>query len=167
MPLAGCVHLSGFRPSFQLEHQSAWKFRKEPAVKEKTSYQKPALIISAFLLLLCLASLLFLLHGRKGGHYAADIFQDGKLLQSIYLDDIRESRRFTITGGSGCVNEIEVRPGSIAIVSADCPDKLCVHQGFISDSRLPITCLPNRLVIQLRPVSDSPGASAAPDAVTY
>lgn len=136
-------------------------------MKADPSYQKPALIISAFLLLLCLASLLFLLNGRKGGHYAADIFQDGRLLQTINLDDVRESRRFTITGDSGCVNEIEVRPGSIAIVSADCPDKLCIHQGFISDSRLPITCLPNRLVIQLRPVSDVPDAAAEPDAVTY
>ena len=83
------------------------------------------------------------------------------------MDDIQEIGTFTVTGENGCVNEIEVRPGSIAIISADCPDKLCVHQGFISDSRLPITCLPNRLVIQLRPVSDSAETVAAPDAVAY
>lgn len=138
-------------------------------MKENLSYRKPALIIAAFLLVLCLASIVFLLSGREGGHYVADIFQNGILIQSIPLDDIQEIGTFTVTGENGCVNEIEVRPGSIAIISADCPDKLCVHQGFISDSRLPITCLPNRLVIQLRPVSDSdsPGAVAEPDAVAY
>ena len=88
------------------------------------------------------------------------------------MNDLSETGTFIIEGASGCVNEVEVRPGCIAIISADCPDKLCVHQGFISDSRLPITCLPNRLVIRLRPVSDSAASDSmesigALDAVTY
>ena len=87
------------------------------------------------------------------------------LIKNIYLSDVSETYTFTVQGENGCVNEIEVRPGSIAIISADCRDKICVHQGFISDAKLPITCLPNRLVIRLRPVSDSPGAE--PDAVAY
>lgn len=138
-------------------------------MKTDLSYRKPALAIAVFLLVLSLGSLVFLLPGRKASDYAADIFQDGILIETILLSEVREERTFTIEGDGGCVNEVAVRPGSIAIISADCPDKLCVHQGFISDSRLPITCLPNRLVIQLRPVSDSdsPGAAATPDAVTY
>lgn len=86
---------------------------------------------------------------------------------SIPLAEETESRTFTVEGDNGCVNEIEVRPGSIGIISADCPDKLCVGQGFISDTRLPITCLPNRLVIQLRPVSSGAEDTAAPDIITY
>lgn len=136
-------------------------------MKENTAYRKPAIAIAAFLLLLSAASLLFLLTERKGTVYAADIYQNGILIKTVLLDDIREPEIFTVEGENGCVNEIEVRPGSIAIISADCPDKLCVHQGFISDSRLPITCLPNRLVIQLRPVSDVPDAAADLDVITY
>ncbi len=141
-------------------------------MKENTSWRKPAAIITAFLLLLSIASLLYLLIGKNGTEYVADIFQDGILIKSIYLNDLSETGTFIVEGKSGCVNEVEVRPGCIAIVSADCPDKLCVHQGFISDSRLPITCLPNRLVIQLRPVSgsavsDSAESMDAPDAITY
>ncbi|MDE5952038.1 MAG: NusG domain II-containing protein, partial [Acetatifactor sp.] len=63
----------------------------------------------------------------------------------------------------GGYNVIEVSPGSIAIIEADCPDKLCVLQGPIADSLLPITCLPHRLVIELKPSGDD----AAPDAVAY
>lgn len=138
-------------------------------MKENSSRRKPAAIIAAFLLLLSAASLLCLLPGKSESDYAADIFQDGILIKTIYLNDISQTGTFTVQGESGCVNEIEVRPGSIAIISADCPDRLCVSQGFISDSRLPITCLPNRLVIRLRPVSASPepASMAAPDAVTY
>lgn len=80
----------------------------------------------------------------------ADIYQNGTLLQSIDLSSVTESYLLTITGENNCRNEIEVRPGSIGIISANCPDKLCVHQGFIDTSLLPITCLPNRLVIQIR-----------------
>ena len=71
-------------------------------------------------------------------------------MTSIPLDGSDAPYRFTVTGENGCVNEIEVRSDSIGIVSADCPDKLCVHQGFISHTGLPVVCLPNKLVIRLR-----------------
>ena len=136
-------------------------------MKKNTTWRKPAVIITAFLLLLSTASLLYLLVEKDKSDYAAEIFQGGVLIKCIYLNDISQAETFTIQGENGCVNEVEVRPGSIAIISADCPDKLCVRQGFISDSKLPVTCLPNRLVIRLRPVSDSSESTAIPDAVTY
>ena len=41
-------------------------------------------------------------------------------------------------------------PGAICISEASCPDKICVGQGYISNSLVPITCLPHKLVIELR-----------------
>ena len=134
--------------------------------KSDPNTQKAAFLTAAFLILVCLTSLIYLLlPAGNRTEYTADIFQNGILIMSIPLAEETEARIFTIEGDNGCVNEIEVRPGSIGIISADCPDKLCVSQGFISDTRLPITCLPNRLVIQLRPVSDD--AATAPDIITY
>lgn len=127
-----------------------------------------AVMTGAILLLLCVISLLcILLPRRQASGYVADIYQEGKLLTSIPLVDVETPYSFTVTGVSGCKNEIEVRPGSIGILSADCPDRLCVHQGFISDSRLPVTCLPNRLVIQLRPAEQELPNSSAIDIITY
>lgn len=127
-----------------------------------------AALIGAILSVLILVSLLYILfpHG-KADSYIADIYQDGQLLASIPLSDVKEAYTFTVTGATGCQNEVEVRPGSIGILSADCPDKLCVHQGFISDSRLPITCLPNRLVILLHPAEQAETDSAAIDMIAY
>ena len=142
-------------------------YRKAVSLKTNFTYPKAAVAIAAFLIILSLSSLFYLILPREEEReYVADIFQNGVLIQSIPLSEIRESQIFTITGENGCVNEIEVRPGSIGIISADCPDKLCVHQGFIHDSRLPVTCLPNRLVIQLRPVS-SQEDDTSPDMITY
>ena len=39
--------------------------------------------------------------------------------------------------------------GRIRVESADCPDQVCVDQGWISDGTVPVVCLPNRLVIQI------------------
>ncbi len=137
-------------------------------MNKNSGYKKSAVLLTVLLILLCLFSLAALLKpAEKEASYTADIYQNGILIMSIPLNEDTETRLFTITGENGCVNEVEVRPGSIGIRSADCPDKLCVRQGFISDSRLPITCLPNRLVIQLRPVPDSRETEPVPDIVTY
>ena len=142
----------------------------------RPNYQKNALIVTLFIILVALGSLLWIVFHRQfssqsvsehtTGTIIADIYQNGQLVQSITLDTVEESYTFTITGENGCYNEIEVRPGGIGILSADCPDKLCVHQGFISTSLLPITCLPNHLVIQIR-VTDSSDGDSALDIVTY
>lgn len=136
-------------------------------MKEKNNSHTAAVVISVFLLALCLFSLLSLLLPKKAeDHYAADIFQNGNLLRSIPLDGTIQQETFTVRGESGCVNEIQIQGRRIRILSADCPDRLCVQQGFIQDSRLPIVCLPNRLVIHLRPV-DSDELSQEPDILTY
>lgn len=136
-------------------------------MKTKDRTNPAALLIGAVLILLSAVSLIYILlpKSQEGG-YTADIFRNGDLIESISLEEVQESYRITVTGDSGCINEIEVRPGSIGIVSADCPDKLCVHQGFISDSRLPVTCLPNRVVILLRPNTENEH-SISPDIISY
>jgi hypothetical protein len=111
-----------------------------------------------------MGSLLFLLLPKSASDkYIAEIYQKGRLIERIPLYEITESRIFYIRDENGRTNEIEIRPGQIGIRSADCPDKLCVSQGFISDSTLPITCLPNRLVIRLRNASQA----ESPDMITY
>ena len=136
-------------------------------MKTKQTYQKTALIITFFLIMLSAGSLIYLmLPATDGAEYTADIYQDGILIMSIPLNGSEGDQIFTIEGENGCVNVIETRSGSIGIVSADCPDKLCVRQGFVSDSKLPITCLPNRLVIRLRPSYDTFDTDV-PDAVAY
>lgn len=131
-------------------------------MKKQHNYKITSVFIIIFLSLILIVSFIAILRPATGNTtYIADIYQDGNLLSSIPLDDVTVPYSFTVTGINGCVNEIEVRSGSIGIISADCPDKLCVHQGFISNNRLPIVCLPNRLVIQLRE------SDFAADIVTY
>lgn len=126
---------------------------------KKNHINKIALVIIIILGFLVFGSILAILFPRKASAgYMADIYQNGNLIQSIPLYQVEKAYSFELIGENNCTNVIEVRPGSIAIVSADCPDKLCVHQGAVSNSLLPITCLPNRVVIQLRSANENVSA---------
>lgn len=134
----------------------------------QTSYGKKALILTLLLLFVGIGSFLWIWlfpANSTDTSFVADIYQNGTLLQSIPLSTVTEPYNLTISNEGNAVNEIEVRPDSIGIVYANCPDKLCVHQGFISDSLLPITCLPNRLVIQIREGSNDNKITV--DIITY
>lgn len=120
-------------------------------MKKRWNYKKTAVPITITLCLVLGVSLTAIFFpAPNGSDCMADIYQDGVLLTSLPLEGFDTPYRFTVTGENGCVNELEIRPGSIGMVSADCPDKLCVHQGFIDRPGLPIVCLPNKLVIRLR-----------------
>lgn len=126
-----------------------------------------AALTGAFLLILCAFSLLYILIPRHASCACiADIYQDGRLLTSIALDQVQAPYTFTVTGADGGENQVEVRPGSIGILSADCPDKLCVRQGFLDAPGIPVVCLPHRLVILLRS-ADTPQPSENFDIISY
>lgn len=135
-----------------------------------SSYKTKALLLTMVLLLIGFGSLLWICLypvQSEASCLVADIYQNGELLKSIPLSTVTESQTLVITNDGNAVNEIEIHPGSIGIVSANCPDKLCIQQGFISDSRLPITCLPNRLVIQIRQENSKNTNRITPDIISY
>lgn len=75
-----------------------------------------------------------------------EIVQDGTILYTL---DLANTENQTIeVSYLGRSNTIQVQDGKIRVQAAECPDQTCVHMGFLSDSGLPIVCLPNRLVIQ-------------------
>lgn len=79
---------------------------------------------------------------------AARITRDGVLLEEIELDRVEAPYSFVLEDGSGS-NTVQVEKGRIRILEADCPDQVCVNQGWIADSAVPIICLPHRLMIEI------------------
>ncbi len=114
--------------------------------------RKRALLLSFCLVLIMLGSCLYLYmrHINDADTYTAYIYQDGTLVKQINLSSVAEEYTLTLYDSDGGMNTILIHPGSIAVTSADCPDQVCVHQGAIRNSLLPITCLPHKLVIELK-----------------
>lgn len=133
-----------------------------------TLTKRACLLAGCILAILISCVIMLVLRRNAAGadtSYLACIYQDGRLLQTIPLDRVQETYHFTLEAAGGGSNTIEVSPGGIAITQADCPDQICVRQGRITDSLLPITCLPHRLVIELKPVDAS--SDDLPDALAY
>lgn len=126
-------------------------------------------ILKVTLGILFFVSLIFVIRQfffSTSGTYAL-IYQDNVLLYKIDLTN-SEPSEFTINYTSDNVtgyNTICVKDGSIGIVDADCPDKVCEHMGMTSSTHFPITCLPHKLVIQI--VADSDVPSDAPDTISH
>lgn len=119
--------------------------------------KKNDLILSAILLVT--AILLFaafnIFASKKGEN--VEIFVDGSLYKKVSLS---QDEIITITGSSGGTNVLVIKDLKVYMKEADCPDKVCVHQGSISRSNETIVCLPNRIVVKITGKADSPDAFA-------
>ena len=113
--------------------------------------------------------LLLILHAAVCGIFVlqlsgeADVIvieQNGNELQRFILSELTEAQTLHVDGQSGISAEIEVGPGGARFTEATCPDRQCVHAGFVSQGNESAICLPGR--ISIRALC---GASA--DAVTY
>lgn len=56
---------------------------------------------------------------------------------------------------NGGTNLLEIKGNRARLVDADCPDKLCVRQGWIQYTGQCITCLPNKLTVTISGGDDS------------
>ena len=106
-------------------------------------------VITALLLAAAAASAAALLLQRGGAPSpTARITRDGVLLEEIALDQVGQPYTLTLEDGSGS-NTVQVEKGRIRVSEADCPDQICVNQGWISGGAVPIVCLPHRLMIEI------------------
>ena len=120
-------------------------------------------LICTIILLLVISVFCIFLMNSSGKSYTAYIYQDGCLINTIDLSAVTQDYELTYEATDGGYNIITIKPGQIAVTDASCPDHVCVNQGFIHNSMLPITCLPNKLVIQLKENT----LGLTPDVITY
>ena len=87
----------------------------------------------------------FLLRSADVSAPTAEIYLDGKLHKTVTLS---QNAEFTVSSEYGS-NTIRVSDGTIAVVDADCPDKVCISSGAVSGGLVPIICLPHRMEIRI------------------
>lgn len=143
-------------------------------MKKLPSPKKTAYFLTGALAVILLVSAFSILRAawrssgqeRSGGPATLEIYQNGVLIKSISLAQVSETYSFTVAGEGDAYNIITVSPDGAWVSEASCPDKLCIRQGALPGSLLPITCLPNRLVIRL--ANDIPRETDnGADALTY
>jgi hypothetical protein len=81
---------------------------------------------------------------------------DGKLKYTLPL---HSDKTVELSGVMGKTT-VEIKGGKVRIKEAPCPNKICIHQGWIENGA--VVCLPNKVVVTI----SRPGKSKDPDAVS-
>ena len=103
-----------------------------------------------FLLLAAVAAsaAFILLRDGKTDAPVVRISWDGVLLEEFDLNQVDEPYTYTFEHGSK-TNTVTLEQGRVCMSEANCPDQICVNQGWISDGTVPIVCLPHRLIVEI------------------
>lgn len=111
--------------------------------------KKTLRVVFPLILFMLLALILFLLFspGEEGDRVRVQL--DGEVIGEYPLD---EDITVSLNGGT---NTLVIKNGKACVSTAECPDKVCVRQGWVSRMGECITCLPNKLVIEVVKLGDS------------
>ncbi|QGU93873.1 NusG domain II-containing protein [Clostridium bovifaecis] len=91
---------------------------------------------------------------RKYDQKYAEIKVEGKLYKKVSLDKSKKKQTIDIKTGLG-ENIVEVENGGVRIIDADCPDEICIKDGFKDKPGDVLVCLPHKVVIEIKGVSDN------------
>ena len=109
--------------------------------------------IWAIIVFLAAASISYaILNFNKTGGKTADIYVRGDFYESIPLD---EDTIYTPAAVPSV--KIQVKDGKIGFIESDCPDKVCIHTGFLSTEGQTAVCLPNAVSVVVRGDDDDEG----------
>lgn len=125
--------------------------------KEEKLIKIGDIIVIAALLLLSVVIFISSLPAQSRETAVAVVSIDGQEYARYPLDKDIE----VTVEQDGHINVIEVKNGAVRVLSANCPDNTCVHQGFISKGSEVIVCLPAKLTITLE------GSESQLDSVVY
>ena len=108
--------------------------------------RRTALILALVLLTALAAAFLVWqrLSGREGVKAVVQVGGQGK--QEL---DLSQDQEFWVGDPEIGRNLIRVEDGAVMVVQADCPDKICVHTGPISQEGEVIACLPHGVIIYI------------------
>ncbi len=113
-------------------------------MKHKT-LKNDIVLILALLLLALLAWGVLRVTKKPGGEAVVTV--DGVLVATLPLSI---EARLPVGAERGFLNVVEVADGRVRVLEADCPDRLCVRQGWIRYDGESIVCLPHKLVVSIR-----------------
>ena len=121
-------------------------------MKENAYISKKCIIIIAVVLGALALFCIWFYNSRAQGNVAV-ITHNGRRVGAYPLN---KDRTIEIKDSNGKVtNTVVIKNGEVFMKSADCPDQICVHQGHKSKNGESITCLPNKVFVEVRGKSKS------------
>lgn len=110
------------------------------------------IITLSLLLILLISTLIYFIlkiNHTPSNNLVAIISQHGEVVETLHLNQVKETYYLTLEDGHGGTNKIEISKGAIRIVESNCPDKICVAHSYVTSELNPAVCLPHELVIEV------------------
>lgn len=105
------------------------------------------LILAALILAVAASGAWIVLGDRDADDPRVIVEVDGELYCAYDMDEV--DGIIPISTPNGGENRLYVQEDLVFMDSANCPDHLCVKQGVIRDSSVPIVCLPNKVIVRI------------------
>ena len=113
-------------------------------MKKRMKRKKADVLIIAFFVTISVILLLFRFFFSDPGKEAV-VSIDGNVVDRFLLsEDITKDYQV-----DHCENSVQIKDGKVSVSHANCPDKICVSQGEISNVGESIVCLPHKFVITI------------------
>ena len=111
---------------------------------EKRFGKKDVIFLAAAGLLLLCACVLFYSRGKEGAVVTVTV--NGSLYGTYSLE---QDQTVEIKIDGAVTNVLSIQNKKADMLSANCPDLLCVHQKAVSKEHETIVCLPNQVVVEV------------------
>lgn len=82
------------------------------------------------------------------GNKTVVVMQGKRIIKQLNLDSLKEP--LTITIDDEYHNIIVLENGKARFAESDCPDKVCVHTGWLSRPGQIAVCLPNKTTLKIQ-----------------
>lgn len=131
-------------------------YRRKSRQKEVSYFEKKEILFIGGILVIAVVLWAGMSFFRKGDYGTIRIMVDGVESGTYSLG---ENQVININDTNTC----EIKNGSVRMIEATCPDKLCIKQKAVDNTGGTIICLPNKVIIEGEKTADTP---AELDAVT-
>ncbi|HBE9332790.1 TPA: NusG domain II-containing protein [Clostridioides difficile] len=101
------------------------------------------LILGILVVITACYGIINVINSKNAGNI--EIYVDNKLYKTVSIN-AKEEFKIENRGGD---NIVKIHDKGVEIVDASCPDKVCVHTGFINKPSQSIVCIPNRVSIKI------------------
>ena len=116
--------------------------------------------ILLIVVIIAIIGAVFLLKSFSASNLVAEIYYDGKIVETVNLTEKEEKK--IITGENDSV-VITAEDGKIYFEKSVCPDKVCVKSGELHKNGDFASCLPEKVIIKISGTKKG----NQPDAIVY
>jgi len=75
--------------------------------------------------------------------------KDNITLDYTKLVNENKDMEYELSGKEGTVKVVYTKDKGMAVIESSCPDKVCVHTGYICKNNQSIICVPNEIAIRI------------------